>query len=264
MVIDSSALVAILLSESDAENLKAAVYAAPVRVIGAPSYLETAMVLIGRVGPPGRQALDDFVDGVAADVAPFTPSQARRAIEAFLRYGKGRDSAGLNFGDCCSYALAAETGLPLLFKGGDFFPYRHPLRACAVNAETHLPRHGHGNPAAGVALPLPQPGPTDPAPVTIATSPGKSSIRTSSRLALSTMAAADRRRSASYAPRLPPASGSAPPGTPAATLSAPDPPIVAGRSSADFVPRRKRANSEPTKPAAPPGIRNITAIRITP
>lgn len=121
MVIDSSALVAILLSEPDAETMKALVYAAQVRLIGTPSYLETAMVLIGRLGPTGHEILDGFVEGVAADIVPFTPGQARRAVTAFLRYGKGRQhSAGLNFGDCCRYALAAETGLPLLFKGNDF------------------------------------------------------------------------------------------------------------------------------------------------
>jgi ribonuclease VapC len=78
------------------------------------------MVLIGRLGPTGRELLDDFVAAVAADIAPFTPGQAARAVEAFLRYGKGRHPAALNFGDCCSYALAAEISLPLLFKGNDF------------------------------------------------------------------------------------------------------------------------------------------------
>lgn len=120
MVIDSSALVAILLAEPEAAAFEAAALAAPVRLIGAPTLLETAMVLTGRLGPIGREALNEFVAAIAADIAPFTPSQATRAIDAFLRYGKGRHPAGLNFGDCCSYALAAETALPLLFKGGDF------------------------------------------------------------------------------------------------------------------------------------------------
>ena len=120
MVIDSSALVAILLREADAAPFEAAIYVAPVRVIGTPFLLETAMVLTGRLGPVGCASLDDFVEAIGADIASFTPSQAGRAIEAFLRYGKGRHPAGLNFGDCCSYALAAETDLPLLFKGNDF------------------------------------------------------------------------------------------------------------------------------------------------
>lgn len=120
MVIDSPALVAILLTESEVAVFEAAIYAAPVRLIGTPSLLETAMVLLGRLGPAGRESLDDFVEAVAADIVPSTPSQAARAIDAFLRYGKGRHPAGLNFGDCRSYAVAAETGLPLLCKGNDF------------------------------------------------------------------------------------------------------------------------------------------------
>jgi ribonuclease VapC len=121
MVIDSSALVAILLRESDADTLSNAILATSVRLIGAPSYLETAMVLIGRHGPAARDALDRLIAALVGDVVPFTASQARLAVEAFLRFGKGRrHEAGLNFGDRCSYALASETGLPLLFKGSDF------------------------------------------------------------------------------------------------------------------------------------------------
>lgn len=79
------------------------------------------MVLVGRHGPPARGVVDRLIVEIAAEVAAFTPSQARRAVEAFMRYGKGRGHpANLNFGDCCSYASAAETGLPLLFKGDDF------------------------------------------------------------------------------------------------------------------------------------------------
>ncbi len=78
------------------------------------------MVLIGRVGPAARDAVGRLAFGVGADVVPFTLDQAQGAAEAFLRYGKGRHPTGLNFDDRCSYALAAERGLPLLFKGGDF------------------------------------------------------------------------------------------------------------------------------------------------
>lgn len=120
MVIDSSVLVAILFREPDAESFTAAIAAASTRLIGAPSLLETAMVAVGRLGPIGRNMVDRLRQTVAADVVPFTFTHAECAIEVFLRYGKGRHPAGLNFGDCCSYALAAETGLPLLFKGGDF------------------------------------------------------------------------------------------------------------------------------------------------
>ena len=121
MVIDTSALVSILLRESEADAFTAAILAGPSRLIGAPSYLETAMVMIGRLGLPARGALDRLVASLGAEIVPFTPSQSSRAVEAFLRYGKGRQHpAGLNFGDCCSYALAVENGLPLLFKGADF------------------------------------------------------------------------------------------------------------------------------------------------
>ncbi len=120
MVIDSSALVAVLLCEPEADVFTAAILAAPSRLIGAPSYLETTMVLMGRLGPAARNAVGRLVGGVGAEVVPFTLDQAQQAAEAFLRYGKGRHPAGLNFGDCCSYALAAESGLPLLFKGNDF------------------------------------------------------------------------------------------------------------------------------------------------
>jgi ribonuclease VapC len=101
--------------------MQAAIYAALVRLVGTPSYLETAMVLIGRLGPTGREILDNFVEAIAADIVPFTADHAQRAIAAFLRCGKGRSHpARLNFGDCCSYALAAEAALPLLYKGNDF------------------------------------------------------------------------------------------------------------------------------------------------
>lgn len=121
MVVDSSALVAILLREPEAEAFTAAVLGASRCSIGAPSYLETVMVLVGRHGPPARGVVDRLVVEIAAEVVAFTPVQARRAIEAFMRYGKGRGHpANLNFGDCCSHALAIETGSPLLFKGDDF------------------------------------------------------------------------------------------------------------------------------------------------
>jgi ribonuclease VapC len=121
MVTDSSALVAILLREPDADVLAAAILAARARMIGGPSYLETAMVLIGRHGPAARGTLDRFIAGIAAEIMPFSAKQANIAVEAFLCYGRGRGQSGrLNFGDCCSYAVASETGQPLLCKGEDF------------------------------------------------------------------------------------------------------------------------------------------------
>lgn len=121
MVIDTSALIAILLREPEADILVSKALAASVCLVSAASYLETYMVMIGRSGPEARVRVDRLLEALRADVVPFTEAEARRAIDAFLRYGKGRQQgAGLNFGDCCSYALATETGLPLLYKGNDF------------------------------------------------------------------------------------------------------------------------------------------------
>ncbi len=121
MVIDSSALVAILLREPEEAAFRTAILASTIRLIGTPSYLETAMVLIGRFGPASRSALDRLIAALHAEIVAFSPAQARIAVDAFLRFGKGRQHpAGLNFGDCCSYALAQEMNVPLLFKGTDF------------------------------------------------------------------------------------------------------------------------------------------------
>ncbi|MGA3398170.1 MAG: type II toxin-antitoxin system VapC family toxin [Acetobacteraceae bacterium] len=121
MVIDSSALVAILLQEPESDRFMQTAVATPLCLVSAASYLETCMVMIGRSGPLARFQVDRLVQAIGAEIVPFTESQSRRAVDAFLRYGKGRQrGAGLNFGDCCSYALAVETGLPLLFKGDDF------------------------------------------------------------------------------------------------------------------------------------------------
>lgn len=120
MVIDSSALVAILFSEPEADSFTNAIAGVPIRLVGAPSLLETSIAATGRLGPIGRRMVERLGDSIAAEIRPFTYDRAIRAIEAFVRYGKGRHPAGLNFGDCCSCALAAETGLPLLYKGGDF------------------------------------------------------------------------------------------------------------------------------------------------
>jgi len=83
-------------------------------------YLEASMVIVGR----GRAQLTDLLDGLLSELAielvPFDQQQARAGQTAFLRFGKGRHPAGLNFGDCVSYALAHSRGLPLLFKGADF------------------------------------------------------------------------------------------------------------------------------------------------
>jgi ribonuclease VapC len=120
MIIDSSALVAILRAEPDREVYLRAIVKSQQRMIAAPTVLETTMVLAG-----GREAgileqLDAFILQSRLQILPFTATHAAVAREAFLRYGKGRHPAALNFGDCIAYATARLEGLPLLFKGDDF------------------------------------------------------------------------------------------------------------------------------------------------
>lgn len=120
MVIDSSALVALLLGEPETNDYVAAIAAAANRSVSASSYLETAIVMMARSGPRAVIQLDHLLGELSIEVADFTREQAALAIAAHRRYGKGRHPAGLNFGDCFSYALAKLKDEPLLFKGRDF------------------------------------------------------------------------------------------------------------------------------------------------
>ena len=120
MVLDSSAIVAIHLKEPGFELLVRAIDEADIIVVGAPTLLETAMVLSARLGCDARPMLYAFLRQVEAEVAPFGQEHLDAAITAFLRFGRGRHPAGLNFGDCISYAVASVAGLPLLFTGEDF------------------------------------------------------------------------------------------------------------------------------------------------
>lgn len=119
MVLDSSAIVAIHLKEPGHERLVEAIDRAPVIVIGAPTLLETAMVLTSRLGHDARPLLQTFVRRVDAEVVAFNEHHLDAATAAFLRFGRGHP-AGLNFGDCLSYAVASVAGMPLLFTGEDF------------------------------------------------------------------------------------------------------------------------------------------------
>lgn len=120
MIIDSSALVAILLKEPEALRLTTAIAWSPVCRLPASCLLEATMILIGRDSEDGVRDLDQYIARSRMEIFPFTESQARLARTAFERYGKGRHPAKLNFGDCMAYALAKETGEELLFKGTDF------------------------------------------------------------------------------------------------------------------------------------------------
>jgi ribonuclease VapC len=120
MIVDASALVAILLEEPEGHLLDRAILAAETRSMSAASLLEASMVVSSRKGEAALVDLDLQIYRFGIRVVSFTESQARIAREAFRRYGKGRHPAQLNFGGCMSYALAKETGEELLFKGADF------------------------------------------------------------------------------------------------------------------------------------------------
>jgi ribonuclease VapC len=120
MVIDSSALIAILRREPEGDAFKRAIFQAPIRLLSAVTKLEASMVAAGRRGGAGIAELDSLLADLRVVVVPFDDHHAMIARDAFLRYGKGRHRAGLNFGDCAAYALAIGEAEPLLFKGTDF------------------------------------------------------------------------------------------------------------------------------------------------
>jgi ribonuclease VapC len=120
MVIDSSALLAIIFEEPDASIYASAILSSPTRIFSAASLVETSMVSLRLRVPDPLAVLDGLILRLEIVVIPVDREQALLAREAFRRFGKGRHKAGLNFGDCFSYALAKQTGEPLLYKGGDF------------------------------------------------------------------------------------------------------------------------------------------------
>ena len=120
MVLDTSALLAVLLNEPDAEPLRRAIEADPIRLLSAANLVETAIVIEARVGEAGGRELDLLVHKAAIDVVSVDAEQADLARHAYREFGKGRHAAGLNYGDCFAYALSQSSGEPLLFKGEDF------------------------------------------------------------------------------------------------------------------------------------------------
>lgn len=119
MIVDSSALIAILFKEPEGSLMDVAIADSGECRISAASFLEASMILLARKGQEGLRSLDLLIARFQISVVPFTESQARLAREAFQNFGRGRHPAQLNFGDCMSYALARETGEELLFKGTD-------------------------------------------------------------------------------------------------------------------------------------------------
>ena len=120
MIIDTSALVAILFDEPDAAAFAEAIVAAEVRRISAATFVETSIVVEAQTRGSGASQLDALLRTATIGIEPVSEEQARVARQAFVDFGKGRHPAGLNFGDCFSYALAKVTGEELLFKGEDF------------------------------------------------------------------------------------------------------------------------------------------------
>jgi ribonuclease VapC len=120
MVIDTSALAAIFFGEPERQKFLAAITAAGSRLLSAATVLETGIVLEARQGEAAGREFDLFVVRANLQIVPVDAEQADLARSAWRKYGKGRHPAGLNFGDCFSYALAKSSGEPLLAKGTDF------------------------------------------------------------------------------------------------------------------------------------------------
>ena len=120
MIVDSSALVAVLLRESTHKRLVDALAAAPRVAAGGPTLAETGMVLVSRLGMRGKSLLARLVQEAEIDVVAVGPAQWTVAVDAFAKYGKGRHPAALDFGDCLTYAVARVAAEPLLCVGDDF------------------------------------------------------------------------------------------------------------------------------------------------
>jgi ribonuclease VapC len=120
MIIDTSALVAVLDQEPEAPRIVRTLASAPERILSVANLVEVGIVMQARRGDDGARDLDLLLAKLRVDIAAVTANQADIARKAFRRYGRGRYAANLNFGDCFAYALAKDTSAPLLFKGDDF------------------------------------------------------------------------------------------------------------------------------------------------
>jgi len=120
VIVDTSALVAILYGEPEAERFLAHLYDADIRRISAANYVELFIVLERQFGPAMAREAEALLKAAEIVIEPVTAEQATLARRAFLAFGRGRHKAGLNYGDCFSYALARALDEPLLYKGDDF------------------------------------------------------------------------------------------------------------------------------------------------
>ena len=120
MVIDSSAIIAVLLDEANTADIARAIEASSQRLLSAANLLEASIVIESRKGEAGGRELDLLIYRAAIEIVAVDQDQAELARIAWRRFGKGRHPAGLNYGDCFAYALAKTRRLPLLFQGDDF------------------------------------------------------------------------------------------------------------------------------------------------
>lgn len=120
MILDSSALLAVVFKEPGFEGILERIQNAPGVAAGAPTLAETGIVLQARLGSPADGLLERLLDELCVQEIPFGEIHWREAVDAYRRFGKGRHPAALNFGDCMTYAVAQMAGEPLLFVGHDF------------------------------------------------------------------------------------------------------------------------------------------------
>ncbi len=120
MIVDTSALLAILFAERDAAAFARAIAEADLPRLSAANYVEAGVIADSQTDPEAGRQLDALIDRAGITIEPVTLEQSRLARQAYLDFGEGRHPAGLNFGDCFAYALAKATGERLLFKGEDF------------------------------------------------------------------------------------------------------------------------------------------------
>jgi ribonuclease VapC len=127
VILDTSAILAVLFDEPEREAYVELIVAQPVVGVGAPTLAETSIVLASRVGAAAGRHLAGFVERAGLVVVPFDAAHWRAAADAWLRFGRGRHQAALNLGDCLSYATARVADRPLLAKGDDFRQTDLPL-----------------------------------------------------------------------------------------------------------------------------------------
>jgi len=120
LVVDTSAAVAVILAEPGSEELAGRLEDALVRLMSAATRVELGIVIEARLWPAGQDVIERFLRDAKVDVVPVDADLADRAMSGWRRYGKGRHPAGLNWGDCFTYALADRTGHPVLCTGDDF------------------------------------------------------------------------------------------------------------------------------------------------